>query len=73
MNKTSKRLFLFLALIAVILFIIDFFIPNTEAHFHYENFPAFYAVYGFIAFILLVLIAKYVLRPIVYRKEDFYE
>ena len=73
MNKTAKLLFLFLASIASILFAVDFFIPNNEAHFHYESYPAFYGVYGFVAFILLVLIAKYILRPIVYRKEDFYE
>ena len=33
----------------------------------------FYAVYGFVACVVLVLVAKYILRPMVIRKEDYYE
>lgn len=37
-----------------------------------EQLPAFYAVYGFIACVLLVLIATQ-LRRAVMRKEDYYD
>lgn len=73
MNKISKILFTILAVLGAILFSADFFIEKHEAHFHYEEFPGFYAVYGFIAFVILVILSKYVLRPLVSRSEDFYE
>ena len=38
----------------------------------WEGVPGFYAVYGFVAWVLLVLIAK-MLRGILMRDEDYYE
>jgi hypothetical protein len=38
----------------------------------WENLPAFYAVYGFVACVLLVLIAKE-MRKVIMRKEDYYD
>ena len=47
----------------------------TEKHpyFDVEKFGGFYAVYGLLAYIVLVLAGKYLLRPLVKRKEDYYE
>jgi uncharacterized membrane protein YesL len=33
----------------------------------------FYAIYGFVACAFLVLAAKYILRPLVKREEDYYD
>lgn len=33
----------------------------------------FYGAYGFIASVVLVLVARFVLRPIVKRPEDYYD
>jgi hypothetical protein len=41
--------------------------------FPWEGWPGFYAAFGFVACVALVLAAKYVLRPLVMRKEDYYE
>ena len=38
----------------------------------WEGFPGFYAIYGFVACVLLVLIAKK-LRVVLMRDEDYYE
>ena len=46
---------------------------DKHAYFAWENWPGFYAVCGFVSCALLVLIAKYVLRPLVKRDEDYYE
>ena len=46
---------------------------NKHAYFAWENWPGFYAIYGFIACVLLVLISKYILRPLIKRDEDYYE
>jgi hypothetical protein len=56
----------------VVLIVIDFFTPK-HPHFVWEAYPSFYAVYGFVACVVLVLVAKYVLRNIVKRKEDYYD
>ena len=56
----------------VILLIIDFFIQK-HPHFAWEEWPQFYAVYGFVACVVLVLAAKYILRPLVKRREDYYD
>lgn len=49
--------------------------PFVEKHpyFSWEERPAFYAIYGFVACVFLVLVAKYILRPLVKREEDYYD
>lgn len=56
----------------ILLIIIDLFIPK-HPYFAYEGFPSFYATFGFVACVLLVLAAKFILRPIVKRREDYYD
>ncbi len=70
--KNVKRFFtLFYILLAVFL-IADFFTAK-HGELPWENWPAFYAVFGFVAFVFLVFGAKYILRPLVKRREDYYE
>jgi hypothetical protein len=49
--------------------------PFVHKHtfFRWEEYPVFYAAFGFAAFSLLILAAKYLLRPLVKRKEDYYD
>ena len=70
--ENVKRLLQGFWAVLVILLIIDFFIVK-HPYFHWEEWPEFYAVYGFVACVCLVLVAKYILRPIVKRKEDYYD
>jgi drug/metabolite transporter (DMT)-like permease len=56
----------------VILLIIDLFI-HKHPHFPWEGWLEFYAVYGFVACVALVITAKYILRPLVKRREDYYD
>ncbi len=56
----------------VVLIVLELFVPK-DPHFSWERFPAFYATYGFVGCVGLVLGAKYILRYIVKRKEDYYE
>ena len=55
-----------------ILLVIEFFI-HKHPHFEWEKWPEFYAVYGFVACVVLVIVAKYILRPLVKRREDYYD
>lgn len=54
------------------LLIAEFFI-HKHAHLPWEEWPEFYAVFGFVILVLIVLAAKYILRPIVERREDYYD
>ena len=48
------------------------FVVEKHTHFLFEEWWGFYAVYGFVACVLLVLAAK-VLRFFVKRGEDYYD
>ena len=54
-----------------LLFILDFVIHRHMMH-PWEGLLAFYAVYGFVGCVVLVLIAKW-MRTFLMRDEDYYE
>lgn len=58
--------------ICVFLFALDFIVPKTT-HMPWEEWPGFYAIYGLVACVILVLVSKYVLRPLAERKENYYD
>lgn len=68
-----KAVIVLLLVICAGLLLIDPLIPKDHVHFPWEAGFGFYAAYGFVSCVILVLIAKYVLRPLVMRKEDYYE
>ncbi len=68
--KTILTLFFSLCGLALV---VDPFIPKTHAHYPWETWPEFYGAYGFVSCVVLVLIAKYGLRPAVMRDEDYYD
>ena len=55
-----------------LLLLVDVFY-HKHAIFPWEGAFAFYSVYGFVACVILVIVAKYVLRPMVMRDEDYYD
>jgi len=68
-NQLRVRKYFYISL--VILLIVDFFVPK-HVHFSWETAPCFYAVYGFIACVSLIFVAK-LLRLLVKRREDYYD
>ena len=50
----------------------DFFY-HKHGNFAWESSFGFFSVYGFVACVILVIVAKYVLRPMVMRDEDYYD
>jgi len=54
-----------------VLFILDFILPRHIYH-PWEELWGFYAVFGFVACVVLVLVAKE-MRKVVMRKEDYYD
>ena len=80
MNKAKQHLFdnprnvslLLRGLYAVcaVLFLLDFILHRHTTH-AWEDFTGFYAIFGFVAYVTIVLTAKQ-LRKILKRKEDYY-
>jgi uncharacterized PurR-regulated membrane protein YhhQ (DUF165 family) len=56
----------------VLLLVLEFFI-HKHPRFPSEEWPEFYCVFAFVGFVALVLSAKYILRPLVKRREDYYD
>lgn len=48
------------------------FIVHRHTKIMLESLPAFYAIFGFVAFVLLV-IGSIALRKLIMRKEDYYD
>jgi Na+/melibiose symporter-like transporter len=57
--------------ICLLLLMLDF-ILHRHAALRWEGFTGFYALFGFIACVVLVLLAKQ-LRRVLMRKEDYYD
>ena len=64
------KIFWALAIACIVVFLLDF-TYEKHGHFDMENLPGFFAIYGFISFTGLILVAK-ALRVMIKRPEDFY-
>lgn len=69
--RNVKRLLAGFYAICIILIIADF-IVHRHISMEWEKIPAFYAFYGFIACVLLVIVAK-MMRKVVMREENYYD
>lgn len=69
--ENVKRLFRGFYAICIILIITDFIIHRHTAM-AWEKIPAFYAIYGFVSCVVLVVMAKK-MRKIIMRKENYYD
>lgn len=69
--KNVKKFFTVFYVIVIIFLFAELFI-HKHVYFPWEEYPFFYASFGFVAFVFLIIIAKHILRPIVKRKEDYY-
>ena len=68
-NIRRLRMGFFIALVLVL--VAEAFV-DKHGEFPVEHFYGFYAVYGFIAYVSLIFIAKF-LRTILMRREDYYD
>jgi len=69
--KNVERLLKGFYAICILLVIADFVI-HRHTTMLWEKIPAFYALYGFTACVVLVVVAK-LMRKVVMRKENYYD
>ena len=69
--RNVSRLLNVLYVICTLLFVLDFILHRHITH-TWEDITGFYALFGFIAYTAIVLIAKQ-MRKILMRKEDYYD
>ena len=69
--ENIKRVLYVFYTLCIILVLADFVI-HRHINLLWENIPAFYALYGFVACVALVMVAK-LIRKVVMRKEDYYD
>lgn len=73
-NPKNIKLLKILSYISLsLIVIVDFFIPRHDTHFPWENIPGFYALFGLVACILIVVLAKFLGHKWLMREEDYYE
>lgn len=70
-SRNVTRVVHTLGTLCAVMFAADFFYTK-KAHFEVEEIFGFYAVYGFLGSVGLVLAAK-AMRPLLRRDEDYYE
>jgi hypothetical protein len=70
--KNIRRVLYGLFLSLLLLLALEPFV-HKHSYFPWEEWFGFSAVFGFVACVLLVLAAKYILRPLVKRDEDYYD
>ena len=70
-KETVKRILYVFYALAIALFAADFIIKRKVYH-SWENLPGFYAVFGFVACVVLVLAATQ-MRKVLMRSEDYYD
>ncbi|MQA97439.1 MAG: hypothetical protein GEV11_23420 [Streptosporangiales bacterium] len=69
--RNVTRIVYGLAVLCALALVADFFYAK-HPHFSVEDWPGFYAIYGFVGSVTLVLAAKR-LRRLLRRDEDYYE
>lgn len=70
--KNIKKFFGAFYILIFLSLIAEFFV-HKHIFFKWEEYPFFYASFGFVAFVSLIIVAKYILRPIIGKKEDYYD
>lgn len=69
--QNVKRLLRGFYVICAVLVALEFVVHRHTYH-DWESLPAFYAIYGFIGCVVLVLVAKW-MRTFLMRDEDYYD
>ncbi len=75
--QNVRRVIVGLAIACGLLVLVDLVVllsgVDLHPHFGWERWPGFYAVFGFVMCSLLVLVSRFIVRPLVMREENYYQ
>lgn len=71
--KTVVRVCLALLVVLVIADALPFIVDKHHAHTKAEHFPAFWAAFGFVACVLIVIVSKAYGHAGIMTREDYYD
>lgn len=71
--KNIKNLKIIFYIALAITVISDFFVVRKYVHFPWENVPGFYALFGFVACVLIIVLAKTLGYKWLMKKENYYD
>lgn len=69
----NRRVMMWVLGIGAVVLLVMELVVEKHPYFAAEGWTGFYGAAGFVAGVILVLGAKYILAPIVRRREDFYD
>jgi hypothetical protein len=59
--------------VSVLIGILYHLLCHPEAHFVWDNLPAFHALFGFIGCVLIIVLSKFLGHHWLMKEEDYYE
>lgn len=71
LETLGSRFTILLGVVAVVLVVLELFL-HRHGEFGFEDMFLFPAIYGFLAFLFIVQVGKW-LRLVIMRKEDYYD
>ncbi|MFW5733660.1 MAG: hypothetical protein ACOCWR_01230 [Oceanidesulfovibrio sp.] len=69
----NRRTMIWILGIGAAVLVVMELVVEKHPHFPWEEWTGFYGAAGFVAGVILVLGARYILAPIVRRRENFYD
>ena len=69
-QKQMKYTFI---LLLILLLVADFFVPKEHATLPGESIPGFYAVFGFLAALIILGVSKFLGFLFISKKENYYD
>jgi hypothetical protein len=71
--KTVVRLSLIILALLIVADALPFLVHKEEAHTRWEQFPGFWAVFGFVGCTLIIFLSKAFGRLGIMQREDYYD
>lgn len=71
-DSKNVNLLLYALIAGCVLSVLADFIWSRHGHFDFEEIPGFYAIFGFLAYCIILLSAKQ-LRRLIKRDENYYD
>lgn len=59
--------------IAIVITVVAEFLVESHPYFHWEEIPGFYAAFGLVSCVLVIIVARVLGRLFIQQREDYYD